>query len=82
MSTTYKWPDGQFYENPFKRKEEAKGALRFIKRLRFLIQLYKLIEVTKHIEGNRVRAVSTNIKLVKQPNWARKSQTNRRYSSK
>lgn len=81
MSTTYRWPDGQFHEKPFKRQEEAKGALRFIKRLRFLIQLYQLIEVTKHIEGDRVRAVSTNIKLVKQAQWAKKSQTNRRHAS-
>ena len=81
MSTTYLWPDGHYDSKPFKRQQEAKGLLRIIKRLRYLIALYKHIEVTKHIEGSRVRAVSTNIKLVKQAHWAKRKQLNRRYAS-
>lgn len=81
MSTTYQWPDGQFYEKPFKRKEPAKWGLRFIKKVRFLLNLWNSVDVTKHIEGNRVTAVLTEIRLVKQPKWAKKSQTQRRHAS-
>lgn len=81
MSTNYLWPDGHYHPLPFKRTVEAKGALRFIRKLRFLIRLYKLIEVTMHIEGNRVMTVSTNLKLVKQAQWAKRSQSNRRHAS-
>jgi len=77
----YKWPDGSWNKKAYKRKESATGLLLFIKRLRYLIKLYKLVEVNINYIGKSPVAISTNLKLAKLPEWQRKNE-NRRLSSK
>lgn len=81
MKVLHKWPDGSFRSKPFKRTEPAKGALRFIRRVRYIFKIYSLIEVDKHYTGETCVAVTSNLKLVKLPEW-QKNNPNRRFSSK
>jgi len=82
MPTKYKWPDGQFYDKPFKRKQPATGLLKLIKRLRYLPVIWKHIDVQVHFEGDRSVGCTSGIDLVKMPEWQKKKgNTNRRIAS-
>ncbi|MBC7399813.1 MAG: hypothetical protein H7289_07685 [Mucilaginibacter sp.] len=78
MSKTYRWPNGEFMPQPYFRNQPATGIMVVLYKIAYLFKLYKKVNVSRQMQGDKVIRTLPHLDLVKLPEWQKGNQ-NRRF---